>query len=67
MQEMLRPCETEDGTKIAELLQALASGHQGIWQDDETNSDSGRWQGSSQIGKRLEDRRNEEEDHQEGI
>ena len=27
MQEMLRPCETEDGTKIAELLQA---------QDDKT-------------------------------
>ena len=28
------------GPKIAELLQARASGHQGIWEDVKTNSES---------------------------
>ena len=40
VQEMLRLCEAENGTTIAELLQARASGHQGTWQDVETNPDS---------------------------
>ena len=30
---MLRLCEAENGTKIAELLQARASGHQQILED----------------------------------
>ena len=57
--------ELVDGTRIAELLQARASGRQGTWQDDETNSDSRRWQGSCQRGQRLETLKGKEEDHQE--
>ena len=67
VQEMHRLCEAENVTQIAALLQARASGHQGIWQDVETTPDSRRWQGSSQRGERLEDRRKEEEDHQKGM
>ena len=40
VQEMLRLCKAENGTNIAELLQARASGHQGTWQDVETNPGS---------------------------
>ena len=37
VQEVLRLCVAENGTKIIEFLQAGASGHQGIWHDVRTN------------------------------
>ena len=40
VQKMLGSCEAENGTKIAQLLQARASGHKRTWQDVKTNSDS---------------------------
>ena len=45
VQKMLGMCETENGTKIDELLQAVASRHERAWQDVKTNSDSRRRQG----------------------
>ena len=60
-------CETEIGIKIDELLQAGASGHKRARQNVKTNSGSRRWQGSCQEGKRLEDCRTIEKNHQEGI
>ena len=36
VQKMLGLCERENGSKIEELLQAGASGHQRAWQDVET-------------------------------
>ena len=51
LQKMLGLCETENGTKFDELLQAGASGHQRVRQDVNTNSDSRRRQGPCQRGK----------------
>ena len=48
--------------KNAELLQARASGHQGIWEDVKTNSESEDGRGLAKEAKRLGDRRKEEED-----
>ena len=55
VQKMLGIRETENGTKIDELLQARTSGHKRPSQDVETNSDSRRRQGSCQGGQKLED------------
>ena len=38
MQEMLRLCEAENGTKTDEVLQAGASGHTRAWRNVATNS-----------------------------
>ena len=40
VQKMLGQCETGNGTKIDELLQAGASGHKREWQDAFTNPDA---------------------------
>ena len=48
VQKMLGPCETENGTKIDELLQAGASGYKRVRQNVKTHSDARRRQGSCQ-------------------
>ena len=40
MHKMFGLCETEHGTKIDELLQAGASRHERVRQDEKTNSGS---------------------------
>ena len=55
MQEMLGPCEAENGTNIDELLQAGAVRHKRARQDVNTTSGPGRWHGPCQEGKKLED------------
>ena len=54
---MLRRCETENGTKIFELLQAGASGHKGAWETFENNSGSRRWQSSCKGGWKIAQKR----------
>ena len=50
VQKMLGLCETEDGTKIDELLRAGASWHKRARQNVKTTSDSRRRQCSCQRG-----------------
>ena len=64
---MLGLCETENGTKIDELLQAGASRHKRVRQDVKTNSGLCRRQDPCLGSKELEDRRTKEEDHKKGI
>ena len=41
--KMFRICEAKNGTKIYEVLQAVASGHQRVWQDVRADCSRG-WQ-----------------------
>ena len=64
LQIMLGLCETENGTKIDELLQARASGHKRVRQDAKTNSDSRRRQGHPPRKQELGRLRNRKEGSQ---
>ena len=66
MQE-LSLCEVENGTKIAELLQARASGHQGTWQMLKRIQILQDGRVPSKEAKDWKIERKEEEDHKEGI